>query len=172
MRAINMDHNISQCRYLLALAVPILDGLDDSHRALEPQPGVKTAGWLIGHLATSGDFGRKLCGRPPLCPVEWRKQFNPGTHPSRDAASYPPMRELCDMVERVYGDLADSAAAADPQMLAVENPLAFARDGFPTSGHFLAYLMTGHFGYHLGQLVAWRSAAGLDRLRRPDAVVV
>ena len=30
--------------------------LDDSHLALEPRPGLKTAGWLIGHLATTGDF--------------------------------------------------------------------------------------------------------------------
>src|SRR2546430_372041 len=47
-----MNSILTQCRYLLSLAEPILDGLDDSHRALEPQPGAKTAGWLIGHLAS------------------------------------------------------------------------------------------------------------------------
>ena len=166
-----MDHSITQCRYFLSLAVPILDGLDDSHRALEPQPGLKTAGWLVGHLATSGDFARKLCGRPPLCPVDWRGRFNPGTQPSPHGADYPPMRDLCDMFERVYRDLADSAGAADPKLLAIENPFAGARDPFPTAGDFVAYLMTGHVGYHLGQLVAWRSAAGLGRLQRPASLV-
>jgi hypothetical protein len=166
-----MNHSIVQCRHFLSLAGPILAGLDDSHRALEPQPGVKTAGWLIGHLATSGDFARRLCGRPPVCPKEWRAGFNPGTQPSLQEADYPPMRDLCDTFERVYRDLSDSVADVDPKLLAIENPFASARGEFPTSGEFVAYLMTGHLGYHLGQLVAWRSAAGLGRLQRPDAVV-
>ena len=155
-----MAQTISQCRYLLSQATAILDGLDDSHRALEPQPGVKTAGWLIGHLATSGDFARRLCGRPPICPVEWRAQFNPGTQPSLQSADYPPMRDLCDAFERVYRDLSDSLGGVDPKLLTIENPFAAARAGFPTSGEFVAYLMNGHLGYHLGQLVAWRAAAG------------
>ena len=49
-----MEPMISQCRYLLALAEPILAGLDDSHRALEPQIGTKTAGWLIGTSPLAG----------------------------------------------------------------------------------------------------------------------
>src|SRR5256886_7192941 len=77
-----MNTTLAQCRYLLSLAKPILDGLDDSHRALEPQPGSKTAGWLIGHLAVSGDFARRLCGRASLCPIDWRTMFNPGSEPS------------------------------------------------------------------------------------------
>jgi hypothetical protein len=65
-----MNAIVAQCRYLLSLAESVLAGLDDSHRALEPRPGAKTAGWLIGHLAVSGDFARRLCGRPPLCPAQ------------------------------------------------------------------------------------------------------
>ena len=165
-----MEPMISQCRYLLSLAEPILTGLDDSHRALEPQTGTKTAGWLIGHLAVSGDFARRLCGRPPLCPVEWRSLFNPGTQPSPQPADYPQMSSLCETLRRVYADLCDAVTDADRQMLAGENPFAPARTAFPTSGEFVAYLMTGHLGYHLGQLVAWRGAAGLGRLRRPDTL--
>ena len=69
----------------------MVEGLDDSHRHLQPTPAGKTAGWLIGHLSVTGDFARKLCGRPPICPAEWRAVFNPGTQPSTDAAVYPPM---------------------------------------------------------------------------------
>mgnify|MGYP003577988096 CR=1 FL=1 len=50
-----MDSTVSQCRHLLAQAEPILAGLEDAHLALEPRPGVKTAGWLVGHLAVTGD---------------------------------------------------------------------------------------------------------------------
>jgi hypothetical protein len=34
-------------------------------------------------------------------------------------------------------------------------------------GDFVGYLLTGHLAYHLGQLVAWRTAAGLRRIRHP-----
>ncbi len=165
-----MNTTLAQCRYLLSLAEPILDGLDDSHRALEPQPGAKTAGWLIGHLAVSGDFARRLYGRPPLCPAGWRAAFNPGSQPSRQPNDYPPMATLRDTFEKVYSDLCAAASEADPPSLTSINPYAPARAAFPTSRDFVAYLLTGHLAYHLGQLVGWRAAAGLGRLHRPDAL--
>jgi hypothetical protein len=167
-----MGSSVLQCRHLLSLAEPILSGLDDSHRALEPQRGVKTAGWLIGHLAVTGDFGRRLCGRPPLCPTEWRSLFNPGTQPSILPNDYPPIKDLCEAFRAVYSDLCDSIPDVDPQLLSRQNPYAPAQKPFPTSGEFVAYLLTGHLGYHLGQLVAWRAAAGLGPLRRSDMLAV
>jgi len=165
-----MHANAAQCRYLLQLAAPILAGLDDSHRAVEPQPGTKTSGWLIGHLAVTGDFARRLCGRPRICPKEWLALFNPGTQPSTDPSTYPEMAVLCETFRLVYEDLSRAASEADPAALSAENPYAPARDGFPTAGDFVAYLMTGHLAYHLGQLSAWRAAAGMGRLRKRDTL--
>ena len=165
-----MNASIAQCRYLLSLAEPILTGLNDSHRALEPQPGAKTAGWLIGHLAVSGDFARRLYGRAPLCPTAWGPMFNPGSRPSADPGAYPSMTTLCDTFRLVYTDLCNASGEADSSALAAANPYAPARADFPTAGDFAAYLLSSHLAYHLGQLVAWRAAAGLGRLRRPDAL--
>src|SRR5437867_10643007 len=165
-----MQAAVEASTYLLALAEPILTQLDDSHCALEPMPGAKTAGWLIGHLAVSGDFARRLYGRPPLCPADWRTAFNPGSQPSREANDYPPMTTLRDTFREVYSDLCAAASEADPPSLTSINPYAPARTAFPTTGDFVAYLLTGHLAYHLGQLVAWRAAAGLGRLHRPDAL--
>jgi len=165
-----MNSSLAQCGYLLSLADTILADLDDSHRALEPEPGMKTAGWLVGHLAVSGDYARGLCGRAPLCPAEWPLLFNPGSEASRDPDIYPTMTALCDLFRRVYTDLIEAAADADPVALSAANPFAPARSGFPTAGDFVAYLSGSHLAYHLGQLVAWRAAAGLGRLRRPDAL--
>jgi hypothetical protein len=80
------------------------------------------------------------------------------------------MATLCDTFRAVYADLNSSAQEADPSGLAAVNPFAPARLDFPTAGDFVAYLLSGHLAYHLGQLVAWRAAAGLGRLRRPDAL--
>ena len=159
----------SQCRHLLSLADSALKDLEDSHRALEPSPGVKTAGWLVGHLSVTGDFARKLCGRPPICPIDWRALFSPGTYPSHDPGVYPPMAALREALRAVYSDLAESAPRVEAGLDA-PNPYVPARGGFPTAGAFLAYLMTGHFAYHLGQLVAWRGAAGVGRGGGSDTI--
>ncbi|HYV97349.1 MAG TPA: DinB family protein [Gemmatimonadaceae bacterium] len=159
-----MHQTAAQCRYLARLTQRALAKLDDSHRALEPRPDLKTAGWLIGHLAVTGDFGRHLCGGRPVCPREWRAAFNPGTTPSTDPAQYPPMRELGDTFRAVYGDLYTISQTAEPALLAAPNPYTPAIGDFPTAGDFLAYLMTGHIAYHLGQLTEWCAAAGLGRV--------
>jgi hypothetical protein len=161
-----MNESIAQCRHLVSLADAMLAGLDDSHLALEPEPGAKTAGWLLGHLAITGDFARHLCGRPPICPAEWRSAFRDGSEPSRDQSSYPRMTELCAAFWGVYRDLPVAVANADAARLAEPNPYPPARGSFPLASNFVAYIISGHFGYHLGQLVAWRAAAGLGRLQR------
>jgi hypothetical protein len=152
---------VPQCRHQIRTAEPILATLDDAHRAMQPTPGGKTAGWLIGHLAVTGDFGRRLCGRKAICPAEWRAKFNPGTQPSANAADYPPMAELLSHFRAVYADLQEAFPAANAEALGAVNPYEPGRAAFPTAGEFVAYMMTGHLGYHLGQLHGWRAAAGL-----------
>jgi len=151
----------NQCRHLLSLAEPMLDGLGDEHLHIAPAAIGKSPGWLLGHLCITGDFGRKLCGRKPICPVEWRAMFSPGTTSPADPAAYPRMSELCDAFRSVYQDLCDAAVAADEAMLSAVNPFERARERFPTAGEFMPWLMNGHLGYHLGQLGDWRRAAGL-----------
>jgi hypothetical protein len=133
--------------------------LGDQHLALEPAPGLKTAGWLLGHMIVTGDYARRLCGLPPLAPKAWRPLFSPGTAPSLDAGTYPPMRELIDTFRSVYGDLIANGPTASPEALESTNPYEHARQTFPTAGDFAAYLLTGHLAYHLGQLSMWRAAA-------------
>jgi DinB family protein len=157
-----------QCAFLLAQYERFLEGLEDRHCALEPVPGTKTAGWLIGHLVVTGDFARRLCGLKPLLPKEWRPLFSPGTQPSLDAAAYPPMAELVDAFRAIHRDLAASAPAASAETLAAPNPYEPTRGEYPTAGSFATYLLTGHLGFHLGQLSIWRAAAaaGDPALRR------
>lgn len=166
-----MNSSIQQCRYLLSLADVVMNGIDDSHVAVEPQPGLKTPGWLIGHLAITADFGRRLCGRKPaLCPREWRASFNPGSQPSHDPSTYPPIAALREAFKAAYTDLCAAAAEADASLLAAVNPYEPARNPFYTAGEFVAYMLSGHLAYHIGQLSAWRGAAGLARAERPDSL--
>jgi hypothetical protein len=157
--------------FMLSQARPILDGLDDRHRALEPMPGTKTAGWLVGHLTFTGDYARRLCGRQPLCHASWGQRFGPGSLPSPDPAAYPAMDELLAAFADVYGDLIPAASEAPRHLLTAANPYSAARPRFPTVRDFLIYLMTAHLAYHLGQLATWRAAAGLRRLPTPEQPV-
>lgn len=150
----------AQCRHLLSIAEPMLVDLRDEHANLEPTPGNKSAGWLLGHLCITGDFGRRLCGRKPIAPPEWRNTFRPGTQ-AATVEAYPAMDELCTKFREIYADLCDAYATVDQSTLSTPNPFEPARPAFPTSAEFVPWLLTGHLGYHLGQLGDWRRAAGL-----------
>lgn len=71
------------------------------------------------------------------------------------------MEELCQKFRDIYKDLCDAYVKVDQSTLDVPNPFEPARAGFPTAAEMVPYLMTGHLGYHLGQLGDWRRAAGL-----------
>lgn len=153
---------VDQCRYMLSFAEPMLVGLQDSHSALEPVAGNKSAGWILGHLTVSGDFGRRILGRKPIAPKEWRAIFGSGTRSGdTDPSAYPPMNELVEMFRAVYADLPDALMAADPAVLEAPNPFEPAREGFRTIGEFVPWLITGHLAYHIAQLGDWRRASGL-----------
>lgn len=154
-----------QSAFLLQQYERWFQDLGDAHRAQALVPGGKTAGWLLGHLVVTGDFARRLCGLAPLAPKDWRPLFAPGTTPSPDAASYPPMAALIATCRAVYQDLAARTADAPAETLAVPNPFEPARGAFPTAADFVRYIMTGHFGYHLGQLSGWRAAAAVSDAR-------
>lgn len=151
-----------QTRYILWFAEPMLEGLNDSHLALAPVEGNKSAGWILGHLAVSGDFGRRVLGRTPLCPKEWRAVFSPGTETGGTAATaYPRMTDVVKAFRDVYADLPAAFVAAESAVLDGPNPFEPARPGFPTVREFIAWLISGHLAYHVGQLGDWRRAAGL-----------
>ena len=153
-----MQASATQAAYLLRIYDRWLSGLDDADRAWSPAPESKTAGWLLGHLVITGDFGRRLCGLPPLSPKAWRPLFAPGTLPSSDAAAYPPMADLVRLFRSVYADFVANAPQAAAEALAAANPYEPARGAFPTAGTFVQYMLTGHLAYHLGQLSVWRTA--------------
>jgi hypothetical protein len=159
------------CSYLVTYAKPSLSDLTDEHIALAASPGDKTAGWIIGHLCITGDFVRRKAGRPAMTPKDWGPRFAPGSKASGSRDDYPPMAELIAVFEKVYLDLAEAAPSFRGELLAGPNPFELARHRFSTMGDFTNWIMTGHLGYHLGQLSGWRASFHLPlRPRAPDAI--
>ena len=58
-----------QCGFHLKVYDRLLADLDDRHLALEPAPGLKTAGWLLGHMIVTGDFELAADGPKGVCRV-------------------------------------------------------------------------------------------------------
>jgi hypothetical protein len=156
-----MEHVARVCSYLLEYGGPLVADLSDEHRALLPALATKPAGWILGHLVVSGDFLRRQWHRPALTPREWGPRFGPGSRPSPDSRDYPSMVHLRGALVEVYRDLAAGAPAVPDDLLDAPNPFESGRGPFPSLRDFAIYLMTAHFGYHLGQLEGWRVAAGL-----------
>jgi hypothetical protein len=152
-----MQATSSICLHLIGYADKLFIDLTDEHLALASERGVKTAGWLIGHLCVTGDYTRRKIGRPPLTPKDWGPKFGPGTSPSRSRQDYPDMNALRAAFYGIYRDLAAVAPTLAPDLLATPNPFEPARFRFATLGDFTTWIMTGHLGYHLGQLSEWRS---------------
>lgn len=93
-----------------------------------------------------------------MTPKDWGPKFTLGTMPSTAAADYPPMAELRTAFKNVYADLTRIAPALSEELLAGPGPFEQVRDRFPTFGSFLTWIMTGHLGYHLGQLSEWKAS--------------
>ena len=149
------------CRHLLTYAELTLPDLTDEHLALVSETNGKTAGWIIGHLCVTGDFLRRKSGRPPMTPREWGPKFTIGSKPSRVRDDYPAMEELRSTFMKIYRDLAECAPDLPAELLAGPTPFEPGRSRFPTMRDFMTWVLTGHLGYHLGQLYGWRSAVGL-----------
>src|SRR6516225_560584 len=145
------------CRSLLA-EVP------DERMTEQPMPGVNHPAWVLGHLAVVADgISEKLGGKKTL-PTTWPALFASGSKPSATRSLYPSREELLRALEQRYEDLRQRAATASPEQLSQPTTSPRAKETLPTFKEFLAFLLTGHVGVHVGQLSSWRRMIGLPPL--------
>ena len=142
--------------------------LTDGQLSQRPAGNVTPPVWLLGHMAIAAPYALGLLGREDrgdYIPAAWAENFGPGTTPLEYQAGFEPpsLDELHAAIrtghERVEAAL--DAADFDALNLGDPNPIEFLREPFPTKWDFLAHLLTTHDAIHLGQLSAWRRAAGL-----------
>lgn len=103
----------------------------------------------------------KMIGIEPTAPEGWSELFKTGGIPSSDVTGQPTKAELIAELERVHDSWKTTIPGVDPSVLDAEHPNENMRGHFPTVGAMVAFIMTGHEMDHLGQIAAWRRAAGL-----------
>ena len=118
------------------------------------------AAWVLGHLAFSLQFGGSMLGLKLAMPDGWQQKFGNGSKPTSDAAVYPDKQALLTALEQAHARLADAVAKADAAVFRQPTPHEGFRKVFPTIGDALTFMTTAHEATHLGQLSAWRRAAG------------
>ena len=116
--------------------------------------------WVMGHLTSSCQaLGREL-GLATWLPAQWEQQFGTGSIPTSDRSAYPSKEELlaalADGQARVSNRLADLGDAGMSTAL----PDKRYKTKFPTVGHAVVHILTGHAAVHVGQISVWRRAAG------------
>ncbi len=79
-----------------------------------------------------------------------------------DSSIYPPMEEVVEFYFESYRITIEHIQTTSNEVFDQVNPNTAAVKRFPTMGSMHAFYLSGHLMMHLGQLSAWRRAAGLS----------
>ena len=146
----------------LAFCERLLADVSEEEFSEQPAPGMNPPRWIVGHLAVSSDGGARLLGGATRLPGDWHAAFSAGSKPVDEAGPKPTKEELLRAIRETHERLLSTLDAADPASLDQPHGVKFesVERFFPTRGDLLAFLMSGHEAFHLGQLSAWRRARG------------
>jgi len=140
----------------------VKDLADDTLTA-QPANMKNHAAWQMGHIAFALAGGCWFAGGERDLPEGWGELFGAGSTPQSDRSIYPSKQALVAQLDKQGEALEQAVSKADASALAAENPREAMRRIAPTVAEALVYLTSGHYGYHLGQLAAWRNAMGLPK---------
>lgn len=156
-----LQHVTYLYKFNLDMAGRLVADLTPEQMVLQPSGAVNHPAWSLGHLALTANWLAVLLGLESQAPEGWERVFATGGIPSGDAADYPPKDELLAALAAQHARNTDAVLQADPAWLAEPNPDERRRRYFPTVGDVVMFLMTSHEASHLGQISAWRRAAGI-----------
>ncbi len=148
-------------QFLMKYAQTMLEGIPDERMTEQPLPGVNHPAWIVGHLAIAADGAVKLLGGATTLGAEWSKPYGRGSVAVGARSEYPSKEALVSALEQCYARARELAAAAGDDVLRGPNPNSLLKEGLPTVGDLVGFLLTGHLAIHLGQLSMWRRMIGL-----------
>ena len=134
--------------------------LSDAQMTAQPGPGMNHPAWVLGHLATTVDFGLELLGQKHALGEDWHAKFGNGSPPTADG-DYPDKDTLLETLDAQHARFAAAFDGADQAALDAVMPLEDFRQLMPTVGDAMVFIATAHETTHLGQLSAWRRVQGL-----------
>jgi len=155
------EHVARTYQFNLGLVRRLVGDLTPDQMALQPGGVINHPAWTLGHLVMTADSLAAFLGLESQAPDGWDKTFATGGTPSGDPSVYPSKDELLDALTVQHERVAEAVRAADPASFARPHPNEKLRQHFPTAGDMVVFVMTSHEMNHVGQIAAWRRAAGL-----------
>ena len=117
--------------------------------------------WILGHLAFAQDRIPGLVGGTHLLDEDWAKVYGPRSRPLPDRSAYPSKAALIDALDQAHLRARDALVGVDLATLTAPLPIEAFRFIMPTLADGVVHILTSHEAGHIGQLSAWRRAAGL-----------
>ncbi len=143
----------------IAYAKQIFADIDDPSMCQQPM-GLNHPAWLLLHLATAADYAATLLGGQGVCPADWNARADTKKPLTQTRSDYPSKEELVNTFESAFRNAAALYETKSDNDLNQPQKLGFFETELPTVGDMTTFLMIAHTNLHLGQLSAWRRAAG------------
>ncbi|MEE2791316.1 MAG: DinB family protein [Acidobacteriota bacterium] len=156
-----LTHMIHAYDLQLNLAKRLVSDIPDDQMCAQPHGLVNHPTWSLGHLIMTAHGVSKMIGIATTAPAGWDELFKTGGIPSSNPTGQPNKTELIAELEKVHDSWKAGILSVDASALDAEHPDEKMRAYFPTVGAMVAFIMTSHEMDHLGQISAWRRAAGL-----------
>ncbi|REJ75433.1 MAG: DinB family protein [Acidobacteria bacterium] len=122
--------------------------------------------WTIGHIAFACEMLGSVIGVEEWLPPCWGGRFGFGSVPSTDPSMNAPKAEALTMLKEAETRISNAVRYLDSKMLDQPFPEESYIKVFPTIRHAITQVLIGHTAYHSGQIGVWRSAMGLQPMRR------
>ena len=156
-----LQHVTYVYKFNLGMAERLVADLTPEQMVLQPSGVVNHPAWSLGHLVLSANGLAVYLGLESQVPDGWDRVFATGGTPSGDEGDYPAREELLAALTAQHERNTGAVLQADPASFAAPHPEERVRKYFPTLGDMVTFLMTSHETSHLGQISAWRRAAGI-----------
>ena len=117
---------------------------------------------ITGHILACNEFTRRHLGGKPAIPDAWLELFGNGADASAEPAAYPGKAETLALLAKQRDALLHELSSLTQEQLLKPVDHEMLKDFFPNIGSWLVTALTSHEAVHLGQLSAWRRAAGLS----------
>ena len=144
----------------LNLASMLVKDIPDDQMCAQPHGLVNHPAWNLGHLVLSEHQTGGLIGLESTAPDGWAELFKAGGTPGADRGAFPGKAELLDELRKIHERWRAALPGVDAAVLDAVHPNEKTRRYFPTVGTQVAFILTSHEMDHLGQIAAWRRAAG------------
>jgi hypothetical protein len=129
-----------------------------------PARGMNHPAFCFGHLSLYPNQVLRMLGREAdvVSRPGWEALFKAGVDCVEQDGRYPAKDEILEYYFERHHSLLAAMGEVEEALLARENPAeGRMKSMFPTLGGALNFYINNHHSVHLGQVSAWRRAAGL-----------